>query len=282
MDSDAMVVGIVFGVFVFLISFLGCCGALKQNRVFLGIYIVFEFIIFIAILTAGIVALVYGGDMDDSKMTIGRMTSNFVVQTYYSCCLSQGVRAYSLTYHPYGSANQQNLLATKTSDIRTNCCPAGQKMGVQPDGTSGCVAGDPDPPNDCSPPTCSKEYCDAGKEEWRSNQCMYPVCNDALPQDCCVKFDAAKMFAKATSNANTNGFCTLMFRYVFKGAQADVQQANSCADVEVYGAHVNKYVLSNIKFAGAGLCVIASILFLLFIASLALCFKKKDDFNAEA
>lgn len=50
---------IAVGAFVFLVGFLGCCGAIKENKCCLGLYIFFLLIVMAAELAAGVLILVY-------------------------------------------------------------------------------------------------------------------------------------------------------------------------------------------------------------------------------
>jgi len=50
---------IAMGCFVFIVGFLGCCGAIKESKCMLGMYIVFLLIIMAGELAAGILTLVY-------------------------------------------------------------------------------------------------------------------------------------------------------------------------------------------------------------------------------
>jgi hypothetical protein len=47
------------GVFVFIVGFCGCCGAIKESKCLLGIYIGFLFVVMAGELAAGILAFVY-------------------------------------------------------------------------------------------------------------------------------------------------------------------------------------------------------------------------------
>lgn len=72
MFEIACYVLIGIGAFVFLVGFLGCCGALKESKCMLGLYIFFLVIVFAVELAAGILAAVYKDrimDELDSKLT---------------------------------------------------------------------------------------------------------------------------------------------------------------------------------------------------------------------
>ena len=59
MFEVACYVLIGIGAFVFIVGFLGCCGAIKESKCMLGLYIFFLVIVFIVELAAGILAAVY-------------------------------------------------------------------------------------------------------------------------------------------------------------------------------------------------------------------------------
>jgi hypothetical protein len=50
---------IAMGAFVFLVGFLGCCGAIKESKCMLGLYIFFLVLVMAGELAAGIIAIIY-------------------------------------------------------------------------------------------------------------------------------------------------------------------------------------------------------------------------------
>ncbi|XP_053384688.1 tetraspanin-18-like [Mercenaria mercenaria] len=56
---------IAFGVFVFLVGFCGCCGAIRGSKCLLGLYIFFLVLIFAGELCAGILMIVYKVEIED-------------------------------------------------------------------------------------------------------------------------------------------------------------------------------------------------------------------------
>lgn len=50
---------IAFGVFVFLVGFCGCCGAIRGSKCLLGMYIFFLVLIFAGEIAAGVLAIIY-------------------------------------------------------------------------------------------------------------------------------------------------------------------------------------------------------------------------------
>jgi len=58
------------GAAVFIIGFLGCCGAIKENRCMLGLYIFFLLLIMAGELAAGILALLYRDEILDTATDV--------------------------------------------------------------------------------------------------------------------------------------------------------------------------------------------------------------------
>jgi ABC-type transport system involved in multi-copper enzyme maturation permease subunit len=63
--KSAAVIEIIFGVAISIFAFLGCCGAIKQNKCLLFTYAVLTLIAFILVLVAGVLAVVYKGDVKE-------------------------------------------------------------------------------------------------------------------------------------------------------------------------------------------------------------------------
>lgn len=61
---------IALGAFVFLVGFLGCCGAIKENKCMLGLYIFLLFLVMAGELAAGIIALIYKDRVVDTAADI--------------------------------------------------------------------------------------------------------------------------------------------------------------------------------------------------------------------
>jgi hypothetical protein len=88
-DKTGLIIALVMGVFTFLLSFLGCFGALKGKKWMLGLYMLVEFII-CAIMGAGAgVVLVYGGQLLSVDFNSGRSMSNVVLRSWEQCCQTQ-------------------------------------------------------------------------------------------------------------------------------------------------------------------------------------------------
>ncbi|CAH8462623.1 unnamed protein product [Heterobilharzia americana] len=98
---------IVVGVVILIVSFLGCCGALKENVCMLYMYAFFLIVLLIAELAAAIVAVVYKDKIDaevDTLMTDAlkhetEEIRNFMdlVQSSFHCCGAKGPSDYTPT-----------------------------------------------------------------------------------------------------------------------------------------------------------------------------------------
>ncbi|CAK8672194.1 tetraspanin-18-like [Clavelina lepadiformis] len=95
----AVYIIIAVGVLLFLVGFLGCCGAIKENKCLLGMFFFFVLIIFLAEIVGGILAFVnypVAKDVALETMTVyGNLTSKTgnsitaawnALQGTFSCC----------------------------------------------------------------------------------------------------------------------------------------------------------------------------------------------------
>nr|CAX78873.1 CD63 antigen [Schistosoma japonicum] len=91
---------IVVGVVILIVSFLGCCGAIKENVCMLYMYAFFLIVLLIAQLVAAIVAVVYKDKIDDEINTLmtgalenpnEEITATMdKIQTSFHCCGVKG------------------------------------------------------------------------------------------------------------------------------------------------------------------------------------------------
>ena len=65
--ADAAIFLICVGVIVFIIAFLGCCGAIKEHYCMVTTFAVFMVIIFILEIVAGVLGLVYKKKVRESN-----------------------------------------------------------------------------------------------------------------------------------------------------------------------------------------------------------------------
>ncbi|CAG9763930.1 unnamed protein product [Ceutorhynchus assimilis] len=110
---------IATGALIFMISFFGCCGALKESWIMLGIFSILLFIIFVFEFASGIAGYVLKGktaDYLDSTLRANLLVYNQthdvwdLIQTTFQCC---GVD----NYHDW----QGHL--NGTYDLPLSCCP---------------------------------------------------------------------------------------------------------------------------------------------------------------
>lgn len=110
---------IVMGVFIFILSFLGCCGAIKENYCMTMTYGVILFFIVILELSAGIVAIVFrdtikttateeiktalektlGGCMNQTDIKTGYCATFDDLQQSFHCCGVNGPKDWDQKHH---------------------------------------------------------------------------------------------------------------------------------------------------------------------------------------
>lgn len=103
---------IAFGIFVFLVGFCGCCGAIRGSKCLLGMYIFFLVIIFAGELAAGIVMIIYRVQVEEKIDTLLKesVKDNYlksstitdawdVVQIQLDCCGGAGPDDYQNSYY---------------------------------------------------------------------------------------------------------------------------------------------------------------------------------------
>jgi len=108
MDSKyvtAPTILIVVGVVIFLVAFLGCCGAVKENHCMVMTFGLLLFVIFVVELAGGISAYVYKSDVktflkDNMLNTIkqNKSDANIIwdeMQTKWRCCGVEGFKDYT-------------------------------------------------------------------------------------------------------------------------------------------------------------------------------------------
>ncbi|ESO97434.1 hypothetical protein LOTGIDRAFT_231601 [Lottia gigantea] len=70
---------IAFGALIFLIGFLGCCGAIRRSKCLIGFYLFFLVIIFAGELAAGIIVAIYRTEIEHS---VDKELSNSIKMEY--------------------------------------------------------------------------------------------------------------------------------------------------------------------------------------------------------
>ncbi|XP_060573901.1 CD82 antigen-like [Ruditapes philippinarum] len=131
---------IAFGVFVFLVGFCGCCGAIRGSKCLLGLYVFFLFIVFAGELCAGVLMIVYKVEIEDKLDTTltnsikekygtdseTTLTGSWdVVQIQLECCGGVGPEDYD------GS----KYVGAKTRNLPPSCCVLSNMKEAEEDPT---------------------------------------------------------------------------------------------------------------------------------------------------
>lgn len=126
---------IIVGLVIFVVSFFGCCGALKEKKFLIYIYATIIFLILVAQIGAAIAAFVLKGDvegainknMNNGMMNYGKpefegvTTTWDIVQKEYKCC---GVN---------NATDWAKQPAFETNQAPDSCCQSGQVEGCGKD-----------------------------------------------------------------------------------------------------------------------------------------------------
>eukprot|EP00095_Tigriopus_kingsejongensis_P002024 maker-scaffold1627_size33010-snap-gene-0.10 protein:Tk02024 transcript:maker-scaffold1627_size33010-snap-gene-0.10-mRNA-1 annotation:"tetraspanin-18" len=125
--TTAAIILIVVSVIVIIVTFLGCCGALKENRCMLGIYFTLLLTMFIVLIVGAVIG--YSQSLDELKKPLISSTTKYDadsdnkkistltkawnrVQTDFKCC---GVDSYQ-------DWNGNRYLEGKGVEVPTSCC----------------------------------------------------------------------------------------------------------------------------------------------------------------
>ncbi|XP_066276223.1 tetraspanin-8-like [Branchiostoma lanceolatum] len=131
--NSVAIMCIVAGSLVIIVSFLGCCGAIMENKCMLITFAVCQFLIFGLMLSAGIVGLVYkdrvvteltaamatvvdGSEKFEDRST-DFQTSMTNLQTIFKCC---GYSSYNNWRSP-GAVTSCDCSGESTADAATYC-----------------------------------------------------------------------------------------------------------------------------------------------------------------
>lgn len=114
------------GAFIFIVGFFGCCGAIKESKCMLGLYIFFLVIVMAGELAAGILVAVFKGDIekqlkqgmtDQVTKNYGRDNSTSFTKAYdalqfdLECCGVSGVKDY-----------KDSTFSAKGPTVPVTCC----------------------------------------------------------------------------------------------------------------------------------------------------------------
>lgn len=146
--QTAAYLAIVVGIVIFVLGFLGCCGAWKESKCLLGLFFAIMLVMFVVLLVAGIMALVFKGkareriekglvdtltnkyaEGTDSKLATSIREGWDFVQEKFECC---GVghntsRGYEIWQ---SSAWFKNQKTSPKKYVPTSCCISGKNEKV--------------------------------------------------------------------------------------------------------------------------------------------------------
>ncbi|XP_076472175.1 CD151 antigen-like [Babylonia areolata] len=118
---------LAFGAFIFLVGFSGCCGAIRNSKCLLGLYIFFLVLVFAGELAAGILAAVYKDKLEDEfkKGIIKSIEEDYLknpdsfdaVQKELECCGASGPKDYENSTW-YKENEKKNI----SYEIPASCC----------------------------------------------------------------------------------------------------------------------------------------------------------------
>lgn len=156
---------IAFGIFVFLVGFCGCCGAIRGSKCLLGTYVFFLVLIFIGELAAGILMIVYKVEIEDKidatlktsiKEKYGPEQSQTItdawdiVQIQLDCCGGSGAADYN---------------GSKFGKLPVSCCVLTNKAAAE-EKPSSAVAKNETLCSSETPSYYHKKGCKDGLMDW--------------------------------------------------------------------------------------------------------------------
>ncbi|XP_041471258.1 23 kDa integral membrane protein-like [Lytechinus variegatus] len=145
------------GVFIFVVWFAGCCGAIRENSCLLKMYLMFVFIIVLAEPVLGILTFVYIGDIEQSledgmlqsinetyDLKAGATEAVDDIQKLFHCCGANGYSDYKNSEHlKEGLAVPESCCVIKNhiTGITANCTMGAKGQPTYPDlvWIDGCV-----------------------------------------------------------------------------------------------------------------------------------------------
>jgi len=144
--TKLLYVMIILGCIVFVIGFCGCCGAIRESRFLLGIYIGLLLVIMIAEVASGIYAILKKNEVIDKvgkeleksvikhypgdwNLTAGSNIKTAVdnIQQLYKCCGINGPKDWQKANWYLGRSNDTKYMETPAS-----CCPNTQEDQIRP------------------------------------------------------------------------------------------------------------------------------------------------------
>ncbi|PIK34325.1 hypothetical protein BSL78_28849 [Apostichopus japonicus] len=141
-DTLVVVAGMMVGVgcFAFLVGFCGCCGALKESKCLLYTYFILLLLVVALEFTAGVLALVYEDDIEES-MRIG-MNETIAVNYGYTTAATESVDTIQIDFECCGANDYKDyttsqFMAQENKAVPESCCRTG----------TGCTSGTPGNPD---------------------------------------------------------------------------------------------------------------------------------------
>ncbi|XP_041462713.1 23 kDa integral membrane protein-like [Lytechinus variegatus] len=144
------------GIFIFIVGFAGCCGAIGENSCLLKMYFMFVLIIVLAEAALGILTFVYSDDIEQSLedgmlqsinetygLNKGATEAVDDIQKLFECCGAKGYSDYMYSEHlKTGRAVPESCCAkNSTTGITANCTIGAKGQPTDPDlvWKDGCV-----------------------------------------------------------------------------------------------------------------------------------------------
>lgn len=143
----AAIIMIAIGSFVFFVGFCGCCGAMRESAIMLGIYIACMVIVMIAELSAGIYVAVEKGNIESSiKDDLGTTVRNYTgvknstldfLQIKFRCCGSENFTDYQNSV--WYSEQQEQKSPVSIHVVPRTCCAGSEHNKIfTPSNYSAC------------------------------------------------------------------------------------------------------------------------------------------------
>ncbi|XP_077994679.1 tetraspanin-18-like [Glandiceps talaboti] len=123
---NAAYIMIGVGGFVLIVGFCGCCGAIKESRCLLGFYFTMLLLIFCAELAAGVLASIYGSDIE--KYVEDAMNRTLVEDYGQTKLITDSWNDAQLIFECCGTYGYEDYLTTmwyadgQTQDFPSSCC----------------------------------------------------------------------------------------------------------------------------------------------------------------
>lgn len=241
-SKEGLIMVLVLGLFTFLVSFCGCFGAVKGNKVALGIYMFVEFLV-TALMSAGAaMVLAYGGQLLSKENNAGRSMSNVVLGAWETCCADN--LAYRNIPMPAGG-----IAECKKQDLLHK-----RKLWQ-----------------------CYYPFCDSTNQNVKQ-YCAFVPKPKSIAREMCIAIDKwvfnsnephgnSKCWTNNAKPAKIVNGTAVTQGYWPNGAQNE------------WTGRVAKWLADNMHTFGIGLAVMSAMLLVVFVASAALCCTHSEKFD---